>query len=151
MDTLDLNHLLRNQTGFLGTFPRDQLPKRIKRRPSGIIINTDASDAPGRHWVAIYHSRDGCAEYFDSFGLPPLYKEIIAFLNDNNYGWIYNTVTLQDISSDTCCIYAALYLKSRLAGGSNVQFLSQFTKYAKVNDLIVPYVYLMTKTPASSL
>ena len=149
MDTQDLNHLLRDQAGFLGTFPRDQLPKTIQRRPSGIIINTDASNAPGSHWVAIYHSRDGCAEYFDSFGLPPLHKEIITFLNDNNYGWIHNPVTLQDVTSDTCGIYAALYLQSRLARNTREQFISLFTNDGGVNDLIVPFVYLMSQSPAS--
>jgi len=149
MNTQDINQLLHGQTGFLGTFPRDRLPTVIKRRPSGIIVNTDTSNEPGEHWVAIYLCRDGCAEYFDSFGLPPLHKEIIAFLNDHNEGWDYNRVTLQDVSSDTCGIYAALYILKRLNGYSKHEFLSLFTKRVRVNDLAVPYLYLESQTSAS--
>ena len=150
MDTRDINKLLQGQTGFLGTFPRDQLPTVIKRRPSGLIVNTDTASEPGEHWVAIYLANDSCGEYFDSFGLPPLHKEIIAFLNDHNdNGWVYNTITLQDVSSDTCGIYTAFYLQSRLSGYSNEQFLSLFTKHGKINDFIAPYLYLLSRTPAS--
>jgi len=35
-----------------------------------LVCNTDTSDKPGRHWMAIY-IEDGCGDLFDSFGHGP--------------------------------------------------------------------------------
>ncbi|MCG8432192.1 MAG: hypothetical protein MJA29_13605, partial [Candidatus Omnitrophica bacterium] len=50
---------------FLGVFPSDELPE-VTERPCCFIANTDASDAPGEHWIAMYF--DKYIEYFDSYG-----------------------------------------------------------------------------------
>ena len=48
---------------------------------SGVYIcNTDPSDIPGQHWIAIALSKAGVGEYFDSVGLPPLKQEFSTFL-----------------------------------------------------------------------
>jgi len=73
MNTLEINNSLKKFKTFLGAFPKDKLPKT--RKPCGLIINTDSSNNPGEHWVAIY-TDNNCSEYFDSFGLPPLQEEI---------------------------------------------------------------------------
>jgi hypothetical protein len=48
MDTLNINSLLRKSKGFVGTFPRDMMPKYFKRLAL-IIVNTDTSKDPGEH------------------------------------------------------------------------------------------------------
>ena len=51
---------------FKGVFTRDQLPKKIGNKETG-IVNFNTSKEPGSHWVAYF--RDGSKKiYFDSFG-----------------------------------------------------------------------------------
>jgi hypothetical protein len=52
MNTFEINNYLKNFPQFKGTYPRDMLPK-INHLPSGIVINTDPSNKPGEHWVAM--------------------------------------------------------------------------------------------------
>jgi len=145
MDTLDLNKMLKHNKIFLGTFPCDMLPKNVQY-PLGIIVNTDTSTQPGSHWVAIFINSKGHGYYFDSFGLPPLQTAIKHFLNKNCIkGWCYNTFTLQDVTSDTCGIYAALYLEVRFQGHSHTKFLTLFSHDNKHNDYIAPWIYLLCR------
>ncbi|KAK3704916.1 hypothetical protein QZH41_005383, partial [Actinostola sp. cb2023] len=55
---------------FLGVFPADRLPT-THRSGTGLIVNTDPSDRPGTHWVAMYWDNEGRAEFFDSYGQTP--------------------------------------------------------------------------------
>ncbi len=88
---------------FLGTFPRDLIPKTIPQRPACLVVNTDESGKRGEHWVAIYYMENDTCEFFDSYGLDPLL-----------YGFSLNNCTfmegepIQSIESDVCgqhCIY----------------------------------------------
>ncbi|KAK3741851.1 hypothetical protein QZH41_018850 [Actinostola sp. cb2023] len=74
LDSQQLRWLVRTDRrlhpSFLGVFPADRLPST--RRPgTGLIANTDLSDQPGTHWVAMYLDDDGQAEFFDSYGQTP--------------------------------------------------------------------------------
>jgi len=148
MDTLDLNKLLEHNACFLGTFPRDMLPSTVKRKaPFGLIVNTDKASDPGTHWVAIFVDASGYGEYFDSFGLAPQHNEITDFLNNTcTQGWSYNSYALQDITGDTCGVYAAMYLETRFQGCSYTQFMSMFTSNQRINDFLVPWFYLIGLT-----
>ena len=72
MDTREISDILKRDRftkhHFRGVFACDQLPKQYMPRPSALVINTDPADKPGQHWVAIYITRDGVGEYFDSYG-----------------------------------------------------------------------------------
>ena len=77
------------------------------------IVNTDLSDDPGEHWVAVYF-RDNRVIYFDSYGMSPDKDYILPFIKRNSSGWIQNTEMLQDPWSKTCgmwCIYIIHQLK----------------------------------------
>ncbi len=93
MNTIQINELLSEYDCFIGTYPRDLLPKeKIKIRPCALIVNTDESSKPGEHWLAIYLNANGIAEYFDSFGFMPMHNDIIKFLLRNNIkSLIYNS------------------------------------------------------------
>ena len=146
MDTLDLNKLLQHNSAFMGTFPRDLLPPPVKckSQPLGLIANTDVARDPGTHWVAIYVDASSRGEYFDSFGLAPQYNEITSFLNQVcKRGWSYNSYALQDITGDTCGVYAAMYLETRFQGYTYQHFMSLFTDNPRINDFLVPWIYLI--------
>ena len=54
---------------FDGVFACDHLPTK----PRLMVCNTDKSDEPGEHWIAIYVDDDGrYGEYFDPLGRAPI-------------------------------------------------------------------------------
>ena len=145
MDTLDLNTLLQHNPAFMGTYPRDMLPDaRNCRLPFGLIVNTDKASDPGTHWIAIYVDNAGHGTYFDSFGLAPQHSEITSFLNQVcPRGWSYNSYALQDITGDTCGVYAAMYLETRFQGYPYQRFMSLFTNNRRINDFLIPWLYII--------
>jgi hypothetical protein len=58
MNTLEINRYLKKFPQFKGTYPRDMLPT-INRLPACVVINTDPSNEPGEHWVAVFIDRNG--------------------------------------------------------------------------------------------
>ena len=83
--------LSRRLTDFDGVFSIDTLPDR----PRLLVCNTDPSDKPGRHWVAIYVDDDGNrGEFFDSFGRRP--DDVFErYMNRHCSSWIFNGRQLQ--------------------------------------------------------
>ena len=63
---------------------RDLLPQLKPSDVRAYIVNTDKSDQPGEHWIAIYFYNDKKAFYFDSYGIPPLHNDITTFLERNS-------------------------------------------------------------------
>lgn len=70
LNTFQLRHALshddKTQTFFDGVFPSDFL-KNIKNKPKLIIVNTDPSTQPGKHWLLFFLDNDKM-EMFDSLG-----------------------------------------------------------------------------------
>jgi len=129
---------------FIGVYARDTLPYRVQL-PMALIVNTDKRSQPGTHWVAIYIDTNGVGEYFDSYGLPPLYMEFLEFLLVNApNGYFCNKITLQCFDCVTCGKYCAAYCVTRLKGFTYAYFISLFTSNTYRNDeLIKIYFDLM--------
>ena len=53
------------------------------------VCNTDPSNKPGEHWVTIYIDNDRQGEYFDFFGMLPLFNEFMTYLDNNSKSWTY--------------------------------------------------------------
>ena len=141
MNTRDINKYLNKYIEFFGTYPKDILPKALARS-GGVVINTDTSKGPGEHWVAVYLSSSGIAEYFDSFGQPPMHKEIIEFLdNISPKGWYYNPVTFQSLYTNTCGMYCVYYLANRFNGGDYDVFRAIFNHSEELNDRLTKILY----------
>ena len=63
-----LSRLVDNVRWF-GIFARDELPGLNREiRPWCLILNTDAIDQPGTHWLALYAPSARSIEQYDSFG-----------------------------------------------------------------------------------
>jgi len=89
---------------FQGVYPIDLLPSTLIK-PSIIVINLDKHYVSGSHWVAVCFSDSGCAEYFDSYGLPHFKYEIMAYLQRHSISWTFNRHRLQGLTSNVCCLY----------------------------------------------
>jgi hypothetical protein len=141
MNTLEINRYLTKFPQFKGTYPRDMLPT-INRLPACLVINTDPSNEPGEHWVAVFIDRNGSGEYFDSFGIPPLHEEILEFLHYNcPQGWLCNNITFQSIYSETCGMYCVIYLSSKCKGMSFNEFTALFNHSCELNDKLAEILY----------
>jgi hypothetical protein len=141
MDSAQIEKIFKNDKRFIGVFPRDSLPVKIEQVPCGLIINTDGAKETGEHWVAISIVGYKRGEYFDSFGLPPLHRDLTSFLNRNcSNGWIYNSCTIQHYQSKSCGQFCIKYLKSRFKNISFHNFISQFSVNLKKNEEILKNV-----------
>ena len=144
MDTRTINKSLRDTNNFIGIYPRDNLPKRVTP-PISLVANTDTSDKPGEHWIAIYIDEDGVGEYFDSYGFPPMHRQFIEFLSINcPNGYFSNFKPLQCLTCVTCGHYCIAYIKMRTNGISYNEFINLFTNNQLTNDkLIKKYVSII--------
>jgi hypothetical protein len=106
------------------------------------VCNTDPSTRAGEHWVVIYVDGKRRAEYFDSFGIPPVAEGFMTFLNNNSIGWTHNTRPVQHPLSDACgyhCIFFAVY---RCVGYNMNAVVNMYTYNLMFNDTIVKqFVY----------
>ena len=59
---------------FQGIHMIDDLPHAITSYPCIIIVNTQAHNTPGEHWIAAYIGKDRRGVVFDSLAMPvPLF------------------------------------------------------------------------------
>ena len=138
MDTIQLlkninSDILANKY-FIRVFPRDLLPQKVTY-PSSFIINTDNSNKPGEHWLAIYINGDCQLHFFDPLGLPPVFYGLDEYFNNIASIYQFNTLQYQNIFSNHCGFYCLLFIfiKSR-----NKNFNSKlFTKDFEKNDEII--------------
>jgi hypothetical protein len=141
MNTIEIDVALKTniytKKYFIGVFPIDKIPKKIKKTPSLLVINTDESTKPGTHWQAIFIPKSGCIEFFDTYGRLPNSKYLMKFFKENsNCIRLSYKQQLQSFFSKVCGQYCCLYLLHRIKKKSFKSFLNQFnsTSFIK-NDL----------------
>ena len=130
LTTSQIEQQLRGVHLFAGVFACDRLPT-VTTFPATLIANTDPSNEPGEHWVAI-HLRDGRrAEYFCPFGFPPLVPELQLFLSRyGSAGLLYNQCTMQDVVSTLCGDYCICFVSCVARGQDLSHFVSRFVNRA---------------------
>lgn len=129
MNTIQITRLLTHnkvtKKFFRGVFAIDTIPKTIKK-PGMMIINTDKSTQPGKHWIAAFVPASGCAEYFDSYGGTPAHTELKNFLQKQSTCFVYNNKRLQGNFTTVCGQYCCVYLWMRCSKKSMQYFLNLF-------------------------
>ncbi len=144
MDTIQINKVLQKykftKNKFCGVLPIDKLPIKKVTRPCSFIINSDKSTLPGKHWFAIYLPEKGNIEYFDSFGLKPLNKEVYKFFRKNGK-YNYNKFQIQSNTSKSCGKFSALYIAYRSKGLTFKDFISLFSKDKYFNEKLINLLF----------
>jgi len=140
MNTIQINKLMENDKYtkkiYLGTFPIDKLPVKLKY-PSGFILNNQKSNEPGEHWIAIYFDKHKKCEFFDSFGNSPNYYNLQNYLKKVSKGHkTFNKKKLQSDYSSFCGYYCILFLLFKARCFSLKKFLSYF-KDSHSNDILL--------------
>lgn len=142
MDTVEISNFLSKIDPKLqyNVFPCNRLPI-FHTLPIYIISNLDPDTKPGSHWVAIYVSIDGAAEYFDSYGRKPN-AYYLRFLRRNCKIWTYNNKTIQNDYTSVCGEYCLVYLYYKVMGKRMEDFVSNFSDNTLCNDLIIRKMFV---------
>lgn len=135
MNILDIDRFIRADKPcrgiFQGVFSIDTLPNK----PRLLVCNTDPSNKPGKHWIAIFVDSKQRGEYFDSFGRKPT-KDFEKYMNEHCTNWIFNTRQLQSIVSSYCGFYCCFYCMYRCRGFDLAHIVNLFTRDTGFNDSI---------------
>jgi len=133
MNTEEIVRVLSPACGkdFDGVFSADTLPEK----PHLLVVNTDPSNRPGRHWICMF-VEDDYGEYFDSFGQPPT-ANFERYLNRHCRSWTFNNKQLQSVISQFCGHYCIFYCIRRSRGVDMRKIVSSFTADTALNDVLV--------------
>ena len=107
---------------FGGVFSMDKLPFAVPHYPYFMIINTQAHNLPGEHWISVFIDKDKRGEVFDSFALP-LSNTLIRWLNRFSRTFTINHLSYQHPLSATCGAYALFYVFHRLSNSKCVSLM----------------------------
>ena len=138
--TTELKNKLRFLKSFKGVFPCDRIPN-IESFPASMILNTDKHNEKGEHWVAIHINKDKFGIYFDSYGLKPINKEFLEYLNERTDNWTYNHTRIQGMNSKNCGMFCVLFILLKSIGYSLHEIIHLFTKNYEINDKIIEKIY----------
>lgn len=149
MDTIEINNALQGYDGYVGCFPRDQLPRRVARG-SGVVINTDNASGLGQHWVAFHLAEDGSGHYFDPLGETVPDNEIADFvLRHSGLDTVMNNVAYQANDSERCGEFCVFFLRNRLGGGTLCELHAALSMNSGVNDPVVSLNSLSARVDAA--
>ena len=139
MNTAEINQVMNSmQTtkhNYMGTFPSDKLPVPT-RFPSCFIANLDSSNQPGSHWVAVYLTKTGKAEFYDTYARqpPPIFKE---YLESNFSVLRINQRQTQSFGTSVCGQHCIYFLYHRCCGRKMDTILLSLRKDTVDNDISV--------------
>lgn len=136
-----LTKIVNKKIYSLGVLACDELPTHIVRVPVMVIINTDPTRLPGKHWLAVFITADRHGYFFDSFGNSPTNisfpKTIDVFLNKNCMEISYSTLQVQDKTSTTCGEHCIFFLCNIQKGISYQKVLNMYSSNHACNDIMV--------------
>ena len=120
MDSLQLSTICKQLLGtsFEGVFASNNLPMG-ERSERTFIINTDTSNLPGQHWIAVC-IRENIGYVFDPLAMIPPPLRLINWMNKRYDQWSYNKRQVQPIDSTLCGAYCIHFLYHALNNTTEV-------------------------------
>lgn len=125
LSTDQLNGLMSKYPNYLGAIASDEI-RSLDIQPQtelGFILNKDASDKEGSHWVAVYSDGKKTIEYYDSFAKPPTQKFmsdlrwVVDQIKPDTYlKFKQNKIIDQDADSTNCGFHSSKFLIDRFRG-----------------------------------
>ena len=123
---------------FAGVYSIDKLPFAIPHYPFFMIVNTQAHNLPGAHWITVFIDSKHRGEVFDSLALPPQ-QSLMRWINQFARSVTRNSLTFQHPLSDTCGAFALYFVFHRLRGPVS------FSKTFHANEKLVRSFYYNLK------
>ena len=102
------------QDAFQGFYSIDTLPESIARYPFFMIVNTQARNLEGEHWLIVFIDKERRGEIFDSFALP-LANILIRWINRFSRSFSNNKLMYQHPLTGTCGSFVLYFLMNRLS------------------------------------
>ncbi|EGT43094.1 hypothetical protein CAEBREN_30233 [Caenorhabditis brenneri] len=139
MDSVQISNILSNdrfaKKTFIGVYSADELQrlKPLKKR-FGLIVNTDESNQPGRHWQSIFVDESSTCHFFCSLDETPTpliyefmqrYKRIVS--NRNRH---------QKLDEVTCGGYC-IFIQAMMARGYQFTTLCDIFEQIENDDVFV--------------
>ena len=114
MNTTQINDILESdeytRSAYRGTLARDEFVEG-EILHGWYVCNLDNSDRGGSHWVAIEVPRSGSVQYFDSYGIQPLYRDLsLRLMTLGSKEVRYSTTELQSIDTTVCGFYCIVFI-----------------------------------------
>ena len=133
----EIQKYYQKESRFNGVYSRGNLPT-IK--DGAYIINLDGNSDIGTHWVALYVINN-YVNYFDSFGVEHIPKEIKAFI-DRSLSITTNIFRIQAYDSIMCGYCFIGFIDFMLAGKTLTEFTNLFSpnNFKKNNNVILNYL-----------
>ena len=132
MNSDEIDRFLRSRLrDFDGVFGVDNLPKD----PHLLVCNTDPSDKPGLHWIAIY-IENGRGDFFDSFGRRPN-ADFERYMNRHCSSWNFNDKQLQSVVNKLCGYYCIYFCILRSRDVDMCKIVRSFSSDNGLNDALV--------------
>lgn len=127
---------------FQGVYMIDELPQAVTRYPCLIIINTQAHNTPGEHWIAAFVGKNRRGEIFDSLAMavPILLNR---WMNTFAISFQRNNLQYQHPTSARCGAYVLFYVLKRLNKSKCVR--ENFSSSLSDNEQRVSEFYQMLK------
>ena len=136
MENVVIDRVLQKNCGiYRGIYPCDQLPD-VVIRPSVIVVNTDPSCRPGRHWICMFFGPDGHGEFFDSFGLPPN-RIFERYMDKHCFVWTFNYKQMQSLVSRFCGHYCIWYCMLKFRKVTLYELVRLTSNDTGLNDFLV--------------
>ena len=125
-----------NESRFNGVYSRDNLSNKIKG--GAYVINLDEYSDIGTNWVALRVNINN-VNYFDSFGVEHLPKEIKAFIKNRNIKT--NIFRIQAYYSIMCGYFCIGFINFMLKGKSLTEYTNLFSpnNFKENDDTILNY------------
>jgi len=131
MNSDEIDRFLRRRLRvFDGVFSVDNLPED----PHLLVCNTDPSDKPGRHWIAIY-IENGRGNFFD-FGRRPN-VDFERYVNRHCVYWNFNDKQIQSVVSKFCGYYCIYFCIHRSSVINMCRTVRSFSTDTGLNDVLV--------------
>ena len=111
----------QNEPRFNGVYFRDNFPDKIK--DGAYVINLDEYSDIGAHWIALYVNNK-TVQYFYSFGVEPIPKEIKKCINNKNI--ITNIFRIQVYDSVMCGYFCVEFIDFMFNDNSLTDFVNLF-------------------------
>lgn len=140
LNTLQLRHALTHnlmtQSYFDGIYPLDEL-KSIETPPKMIVVNTDPSYKPGKHWMLFFRDND-VMELFDSLGrdLSDMEADIKTFAHRFNDTVKYVSQRVQPVNSSLCGHYCLYFAHRRCDGHSMNDIVSDIPSPSWIKECV---------------
>jgi hypothetical protein len=139
MNTAEINRVMNSMQStkyqYIGTFPSDKLPPP-EQFPSCFIANMDSSSQPGSHWVAVYITKTGKAEYYDTYGRSPL-PIFQNYLKTNFEVFKINKIQTQSFGTSVCGQHCIYFLYHRCLGRKMETIMLSLRKDTVDNDISI--------------